>query len=262
MNETIVVNQTVNQIEVIENISTLELVTPGPQGPIGLQGTQGTQGRQGTLGAQGVIGTQGNQGVLGLQGNQGTQGVLGLQGNQGVLGLQGNQGTQGVLGLQGNQGTQGVLGLQGSQGVQGLIGDDGFVAQSGPPENTSLLWLDTDEPEAVRPYSTRLFLSNSTPVEFDRGSKTGISFATYEISLIQSTGVYQYFTQINYRPGIAFPAAAIQQLFGGSGAVGTLNISFDFSDNNIWIAKVSVSNASTSNAVVIITRNVYANEIF
>jgi hypothetical protein len=229
MNESIVVNQTINQIEVIENTSTLELSTPGPQGPKGTQGvqgfgyaqlqgtqgvqglqgpqgTQGTQGMQGVQGAQGVQGTQGTQGLLGTQGTQGVQGVQGTQGTQGVQGLQGNQGTQGVQGVQGtqgvqgvqgtqgvqgvqgtqgvqgvqgtqgtqgvqgNQGTQGVQGIQGHQGtqgvqgtqglhgvqgiqgiqgIQGLIGDDGFVAQAEPPTNTSLLWLDTDQPAST-----------------------------------------------------------------------------------------------------------------
>jgi hypothetical protein len=68
------------------------------------------------------------------------QGVQGIQGIQGIQGPQGVQGTQGLQGVQGTQGTQGI------QGIQGIIGDDGFVAQTEPPTNTSLLWLDTDEP--------------------------------------------------------------------------------------------------------------------
>jgi hypothetical protein len=118
MNESIVVNQTINQIEVIENTSTLELSTPGPQGPKGTQGVQGfgyaqLQGTQGVQGLQGPQGTQGTQGVQGVQGTQGTQGT------QGVQGLLGTQGTQGVQGVQGAQGVQGTLGLQGSEGSFG-----------------------------------------------------------------------------------------------------------------------------------------------
>jgi hypothetical protein len=171
-------------------------------------------------------------------------------------------GPQGPIGLQGTQGAQSTQGTQGTRGVQGLIGDDGFIAQSEPPENTSLLWLDTDEPEAVRPYSTRLFLSNSTSVEFDRGTKTGVSFATYEISLIQSTGTSLRFLQVAYIPSAGYPALINSQTFATQGTVGTISFDIDISNSDIWIAKLSVSNASTSNAVVVVTRNTYANEIF
>jgi len=115
MNESIVVNQTINQIEVIENTSTLELSTPGPQGPKGTQGVQGF----------GYAQLQGTQGVQGLQGPQGTQGTQGMQGVQGAQGVQGTQGTQGLLGTQGTQGVQGVQGTQGVQGALGLQGSEG-----------------------------------------------------------------------------------------------------------------------------------------
>ena len=42
-----------------------------------------------------------------------------------------------------------IVGKQGPQGLQGVTGDDGFIAQATPPANTSLLWLDTDEPATV-----------------------------------------------------------------------------------------------------------------
>jgi hypothetical protein len=35
---------------------------------------------------------------------------------------------------------------QGIQGISGVQGSTGFVSQSSPPTDTSLLWLDTDEP--------------------------------------------------------------------------------------------------------------------
>jgi hypothetical protein len=61
------------------------------------------------------------------------------------VGLQGIQGTQGLQGVQGIQGTTGV---QGTQGIQGPIGEEGIVAQTEPPANTEILWLDTDESAA------------------------------------------------------------------------------------------------------------------
>jgi hypothetical protein len=54
------------------------------------------------------------------------------------------------------QGIQGTQGIQGIQGTQGLIGDDGFVAQAEPPTNTSLLWLDTDQPASSLNLGTTL----------------------------------------------------------------------------------------------------------
>lgn len=86
---------------------------------------------------------QGTQGTTGAQGTQGVQGSNGTQGTQGTLGTQGTQGTTGSAGAQGSTGVQGS---QGSQGLQGSVGDDGFIAQPSAPTNTSLLWLDTDEP--------------------------------------------------------------------------------------------------------------------
>jgi hypothetical protein len=123
---------------------------------VGARGIQGVQGLQGTQGLQGVQGVQGTQGLQGLQGTQGTQGIQGTQGVQGLEGIQGVQGTQGIQGITGTQGVQGTQGIQGIQGIQGLIGDDGFVAQAEPPTNTSLLWLDTDQPASTLNLGTTL----------------------------------------------------------------------------------------------------------
>jgi hypothetical protein len=77
------------------------------------------------------------QGVRSWVSSSTLQGTSGTQGTAGSGGSQGTTGSQGLLGAQGIQGTVGL------QGIQGIIGDDGFVAQSTPPTNTSLLWLDT-----------------------------------------------------------------------------------------------------------------------
>ena len=112
----------------------------------GLQGTQGLTGSQGITGLQGTTGLQGN---IGLQGTVGQTGSQGLTGSQGTTGNTGSQGITGSQGTTGNTGSQGITGTQGIQGIQGIIGDDGFVAQTSAPENTGLLWLDTDEPAEV-----------------------------------------------------------------------------------------------------------------
>lgn len=106
----------------------------------GAQGTQGIQGIQGFDGQQGLQGLTGEQGLPGEQGIQGIEGAQGISGSQGIIGSQGIAGLQGLDGIQGSTGAQG---LTGTQGTQGIIGDDGFVAQTTPPSNTSLLWLDT-----------------------------------------------------------------------------------------------------------------------
>jgi hypothetical protein len=80
------------------------------------------------------------------------QGVTGAQGTTGSTGTQGVQGTQGIQGHDGLQGLIGIQGIQGVQGIQGNVGDRGIVAQTDAPLDTSILWLDTDEP-AVDPNS-------------------------------------------------------------------------------------------------------------
>lgn len=40
----------------------------------------------------------------------------------------------------------GLLGPAGPAGPQGPVGPSGFIAQDNPPVDTSLLWLDTDDP--------------------------------------------------------------------------------------------------------------------
>ena len=94
-------------------------------------------------------GLQGTQGLTGSQGITGLQGTTGLQGNIGLQGTVGQTGSQGLTGSQGTTGNTGSQGITGTQGIQGIIGDDGFVAQTSAPENTGLLWLDTDEPAEV-----------------------------------------------------------------------------------------------------------------
>ena len=181
--------------------------TVGSQGVQGITGTQGVQGTQGTQGLQGTQGTTGIQGYTGLQGVVGTQGVQGPQGTQGIQGIQGVQGTQGVNGNQGTIGTQGLQGVQGTQGTQGIqgtqgkIGDDGFVAQTEPPTNTSLLWLDTDEPAASLNLGTTsspgiLQLTDSTSSTSTTTAATANAVKTaYDAAIINPyvakyTGVY------------------------------------------------------------------------
>jgi collagen type I/II/III/V/XI/XXIV/XXVII alpha len=117
-----------------------------PVSDTGLQGTTGAQGISGAQGTTGTTGLQGTTGTQGTTGNTGSQGTTGSSGTQGTTGLQGSTGLQGLIGLQGIIGSQGITG---TQGIQGIIGDDGFVAQTEPPANTGLLWLDTDEPAVV-----------------------------------------------------------------------------------------------------------------
>ena len=102
-----------------------------------------------TINLDGAVGVQGAQGYQGSTGSQGVQGAQGTQGSQGYQGSTGAQGSQGYQGVQG-AGTQGV---QGSQGYQGTTGDPGIYesADSVPPANENILWLDEVAPAAVGP---------------------------------------------------------------------------------------------------------------
>ena len=113
-------------------------------------GAQGPQGESGTGG-----GSQGPQGYQGADGAQGSQGDLGPQGNDGSQGPQGAQGA-GTQGAQGAQGT-GAQGNDGAQGPQGFTGDPGIYesADSVPPTNVDILWLDEIAPAAVGPQGTQ-----------------------------------------------------------------------------------------------------------
>ena len=102
----------------------------------------------GAVGAQGTQGYQGDQGPQGNDGSQGPQGNDGAQGSQGDFGFQGNDGAQGTQGDQGNDG---------AQGPQGFTGDPGIYesADSVPPTNVDILWLDEVAPAAVGPQGTQ-----------------------------------------------------------------------------------------------------------
>ena len=97
---------------------TVEALTLGPTGPTGAVGPTGPTG---AIGATGPTGAQGNIG------NTGPTGPAGVQGPQGSQGIQGNNGPTGPT------------------GPTGSTGDSGFAAQTSAPEDTSVLWLDTDE---------------------------------------------------------------------------------------------------------------------
>lgn len=104
---------------VVENPSTIAIVTIGEQGP---QGPQGPAGPASTVpGPQGPQGTQGPKGDTGDTGPQGPQGLQGIQGIQGPKGDTGDQGPQGIQGEVGPQGPQGIQGIQGPQGPQGTL---------------------------------------------------------------------------------------------------------------------------------------------
>jgi hypothetical protein len=70
-------------------------------------------------------------------------GDVGATGPIGVTGATGPQGVQGVTGA------TGPTGPAGATGPTGATGPEGIVAQTTAPTNTSILWLDTDEPAVI-----------------------------------------------------------------------------------------------------------------
>ena len=158
----------------------------GPQGNDGAQGSQGDFGPQGNDGAQGTQGDQGqaalwnfsgpyNPGLIYTTGDvvtyegqtwyrliYGASGrtpgeniwwtLVAAEGSQGPQGAQG-AGTQGAQGAQGT----GAQGNDGAQGPQGFTGDPGIYesADSIPPTNVDILWLDEVAPAAVGPQGTQ-----------------------------------------------------------------------------------------------------------
>ncbi len=79
-------------VEIIEEVVTIDLASigiPGPQGPQGEQGPTGPQGPQGETGPAGPTGPQGDIGPTGPTGPQGLQGETGPQGATGATGATG-----------------------------------------------------------------------------------------------------------------------------------------------------------------------------
>ena len=67
-----------------------------------------------------------------------------------LTGPVGPQGEKGDTGAQGPQGEKGETGTQGPQGETGPAGKDGrIIAQAEAPEDTSVLWVDTQDESAV-----------------------------------------------------------------------------------------------------------------
>ena len=253
------VNNTESKIKIVattEGSDVLKIVEA--PGRTGIQGTQGIQGRQGLQGVQGTQGIQGVQGTQGTQGLQGTQGTIGSQGTQGIQGLQGIQGVQSPQGLQGTQGIQGIQGtqgIQGIQGIQGLIGDDGFVAQAEPPTNTSLLWLDTDQPASALNLGTTsspgiLQLTDSVASTSTTTAATPNAVkSAYDLA---DTKLLEYATpcQFKYRSGYWYEAKTGSTI---SGSTYTLNRTYLwplFIQESITIDRIGVeaagANASTT----------------
>lgn len=109
----------------------------GDKGDKGDTGPQGPQGEKGDTGATGPTGPQGEKGEKGDTGPAGPQGVQGEKGETGAQGIQGEPGAKGDTGAKGDKGDKGDTGADGK--------DAKIVAQAEPPEDTSVLWVDTSD---------------------------------------------------------------------------------------------------------------------
>ena len=86
MSDLIVIQPTVQQITVTEDVNQVVVSSVGVQGPAGTNGTNGTNG---ATGATGATGAQGIQGIQGIQGVKGDTGATGAKGDTGATGASG-----------------------------------------------------------------------------------------------------------------------------------------------------------------------------
>jgi hypothetical protein len=203
---------------------------------------------------QGITGAQGSTGTQGTTGNTGAQGVQGTQGIQSPQGTTGSQGTTGTQGTTGAQGTTGTTGSQGVQGLQGVIGDDGFVAQPTAPANTSLLWLNTDEPAAAPARALQLKFPSGAYVRTPHSGAT--SFQPMGLNITYYTPIYIPDTttvdRITMRTGTGF---------NGTGAyrLGIYNNSVSDTPGTVLLDAGTVSaTAATTNYEITISQSLSA----
>lgn len=128
----IVLDDTNQNIRVINRPDNITLRQTGKIGPTGPQGATGPSGGGiGSIGATGSTGPQGNTGVSGTDGATGIQGFTGANGSNGAQGFTGSTGPNGNTGATGPSGTNGFTGATGSQGTQGYTGSQGFTGPQG-----------------------------------------------------------------------------------------------------------------------------------
>ena len=156
----------------LDNPETVNIM--GPQGPQGEKGETGPQGIQGEKGETGPQGLQGEKGDTGPQGLQGEKGDTGAQGPQGIPGSDGKNAYQYAVeaGYTGSESefaaklaaehlpvpataavgqyfrakTVGDNGLVTEvEAVDATTGGGGYHIGDTPPDDTSILWIDTSD---------------------------------------------------------------------------------------------------------------------
>jgi hypothetical protein len=130
MSDLIVIQPTVQQITITEEVNQVVVSSVGVQGPAGTNGTNGATGATGPAGATGATG------ATGAQGAKGDTGATGPTGATGATGAQGAKGDQGIQGIQGIQGVKGDTGSTGSTGATGATGSSGVVSVTAPITNS------------------------------------------------------------------------------------------------------------------------------
>jgi len=150
MSDIIVIQPTVTELTVTEDVNQVIVSSVGVQGPQGATGPAGgptgATGPSGLTGATGAASTiAGATGLTGLTGATGPQGASGLTGATGSAGATGSTGVQGATGpagatgLTGLTGATGTAGSAGAQGASGLTGATGAASSvAGPTGPTGL----------------------------------------------------------------------------------------------------------------------------
>jgi len=214
-----------NQVVVsqVNDVTTVEITTAGPQGETGPQGPQGigsatvsigttSTGNAGTDASVTNTGT-GTAAVLnftipkGDTGATGSTGATGATGATGPAGADGNDGSDGATGATGAQGPQGLQGVQGPAGNDGADGSDATVnatnvdaagAVMNSDSTTAAMSFVVDEDNMSSNSATKVPTqqsvkayvdANSSDTTYTAGTGLSLSGTTFNVDQIALTTV-------------------------------------------------------------------------
>ena len=197
--------KTDNSVSFWNGSTWVDSITSGPTGPTGNPGASST-----VTGPTGATGPSG--GPVGPTGATGPTGGTGMTGPTGA----GATGPTGPTGPSG--GPVGPTGPTGA-GATGPTGPSALVQQNGTPSETTVLWIDTDEPSlstVAQPYFRGY--ENNSATSLDIPARTVLNATT---SLTTNITYFSFFT-----PTEALTVSNISFCSGGSPASGVTLVRF------------------------------------
>ena len=207
----------------------------GPTGATGVFGASGVQGASGSTGLTGLTGATGSTGPQGNIGDTGSTGPTGPTGATGVFGASGVQGASGSTGLTGSTGSTGPtgnIGATGSTGLTGPYGNTGIEISNTAPVNTSILWLDTSDPNGVGVIgiptggasNTLLIKTSSTDYDVQWSNTISVYSASINYNPTAVVGAGLQITSANTEGGFGY--ADFLRISNGSGGATNPNKTF------------------------------------